>query len=334
MRLRFGVTVGLVGSALAGLIALACGIEEGGVVDALEGGADGGADGGNIFGDGSADVIRPKDAAIDTNLPPSCGDAAACLPPVPTGWQILTVLPDPDAGCPQNFNQADLQGNPTLDPSACACACTETADAGCPTSVALNYNNVVGCFANGQTTVVLDAGCTAISDGKKDWFFGVKTTAATGINCSAPAKIGSQTGAGTTMRVCQPTCNADFCGSAVNGTRACIMTTDDVPCPAQFPVKSLVGSALDFVCNACPACTPKAATCAVSVQMHGQSDCTDGNQFSVSTNGVCNKWGGTQSWKGINTTITPPAGPFCAYTASDPGGDAGFVGPRTICCTK
>jgi hypothetical protein len=329
MRLRFGVTLGLVCSGFAGAIAVACGIEEGGVVETADGSVTPDVITPQYDGGGPKDVL-----GVDTYLPPSCGDAAACLPPVPAGWQILTVLPDPDASCPANFNQADLQTAPKFDPGACGCACADTSDAGCPTNVTLDYRDKQNCHTTPSVSVVLDAGCTVQADSKNNEWFGVKPVAATGLSCGQPTKTGSGTGTPLALRVCQPTCSADYCGSIVNGAKGCIMANDDVPCPAQYTQKSLVGSAVDFVCNACPTCTAKSANCTVTVDLHGQSDCNDSSQFSVNTANVnCNQWMKSPgAWSAIATTITPPAGPFCSYTTVDPGGDAGFVGARTICC--
>ncbi len=326
MRLRFGVTVGLFGSALAGVIAIACGIEEGGVVDAVDGSS-------------NLDVLQPVDAigskdvsAVDTYLPPSCGDAAGCLPPVPAGWQILTVLPDPDASCPQNFNQADLQTDPQLDLGACACACADMSDAGCGGPVTLTNSPNGLCWGGGSTQTALAAGCTVTGGANPNQYLAYDAGAPS-IACGQPTPTGSKNGSSTTLRVCQPTCGGDFCGSIVNGTKACIFTNGDVPCVASFGVKTLVGSAVDYQCLACPACTPKAASCTVAVTLYDNSDCTK-KSVSFTVKPACIKWLASDQWKSAAVAITPPSGPFCSYATVDPGGDAGFVGPRTVCCTK
>ena len=74
----------LVGVLLSGLsIAVACGIEDGGIVDVPQ---ESGVPDTSVIADasgdgGPADVIQP-----DTSPPPSCADASACLPAFDGGW--------------------------------------------------------------------------------------------------------------------------------------------------------------------------------------------------------------------------------------------------------
>jgi hypothetical protein len=332
MRLRSGIGFALGALSSLALIAIACGIEEGGVVDGVN--SEGGGPDTSTITDGAAPI---KDVVVvDTYLPPSCGDAAGCLPPVPAGWQILSLLADPDAGCPQAFNQADLQTNPVFDPGACGCSCADQSDAGCPQQVTLDYTaKSAFCYVN-PTTVTLDAGCTAIGANNIDNpGFGIKQIPVTGLACGAPQQTGSQNGKVTPVRVCQPTCAADYCGSLTGGTKGCVMFNGDAPaCPTGYATKLTVGNQIDFFCNGCPGCTAKAnLNCTVTSDLHQAGDCNDNSAFSIPTNGSCKQWlGNNKNWGSVSMTITPPAGPFCSYSTVDPGGDAGYQGTRTICC--
>jgi hypothetical protein len=314
MGLRLTVALGL-GAALGGAVVfIACGIDEGGVVAPP-----------TPQGEGGPDVN------IDTSLPPACGDAAACLPTVPSGWQITGLLSSPMASCPANFNQADQIKD--LSATGCQCACTDQGDASCGGSI-VTYTNQGALTCTDKDAGVLpgDGGCVANNGGGlNNASVGASTPPLQGIKCASirTADAGFDS---VPVRLCEPTCQADFCGQlqAASAT-PCIVSPGDVQCPAGFSQRTLIATSASVACASCPQCAGPSATCTGTVSFYGDNQCSNLG-YSVVADGKCHGQSGNDAWQSLSETTTLPSSPHCAAQANDPGGDAGPIGAKTLCC--
>jgi len=70
------------------------------------------------------------------------------------------------------------------------------------------------------------------------------------------------------------------------------------------------------------------------MNLYGDSMCATDASVTVPLDNGCHSEGpGGFNASNIELLATPPAGPFCPGLAIAPGtGDAGPVGPKTLCC--
>jgi hypothetical protein len=136
------------------------------------------------------------------------------------------------------------------------------------------------------------------------------------------------------VRLCAPTCKADFCGELGTAT-ACIVTGGDVACPTGFNQRTLVASGAAATCGTCACAAPTAkCTGTVHVDEFGSGCGTD--KWDMPADGTCNPGpsntsGTNSSYGSVWETTALPKTPYCA-SQTDPGGDAGPVGVKTLCC--
>lgn len=315
MGLRTTLALGLGAALGAAVVFIACGIDEGGVV-----GPPASSEGG-------------PDVQIDTNLPPACGDAAACLTNVPAGWQITGLLPDPKSFCPTNFNTADQIKD--LSASGCACTCTAAGTPSCGGSIVTYKDNggASDCTGRDAGMIVGDGGCIPISSGgQSNVWVGATAPPLQGITCT-PTRTGTATVDSVPVRLCEPTCQADFCGQlTAAGATACIInSTGDVPCPAGYKQRTVVATSGNVACAPCNGCSPPAASCTGTVSLWGSATCS-GAHYTAVADGTCKAGpSGPGDFGSLSEQTTAPGSP-CNVQANDPGGDAGPVGAKTLCC--
>jgi hypothetical protein len=314
MGLRTTLALGLGAALGAAGVFIACGIDEGGV------------------GVPPASSEGGPDVQIDTNLPPACGDAAGCLSNVPAGWQITGLLPDPKSMCPTNFNTADQIKD--LSATGCQCACADQGTASCGSSI-LTFTNgsSTGCTTKDAGAFADDGGCVVVSSGGLNGAsVGASAPALQGVTC-APVRTADAGFDSVPVRLCEPTCQADFCGQLKQGgATACIInSTGDVPCPSGYTQKTVVATSASVACAACPQCAGPSATCTGTVSLYSDNNCMNSN-FSIAEDGKCHNQSGNDAWQSLTDTKALPASPYCAAQANDPGGDAGPIGAKTLCC--
>lgn len=282
---------------------------------------------------GAADVVMgAKDVNVDTALPPSCGDAAACLPAVPTGWQITGLIANAATSCPTGFEPTDLISQ--VGAPSCTCSCTDKGTAACG-DIQFSYTTDNGCA--GATTVpgvASDGGCVAASAMGSNLYFKFDQPALTGVTCDG-VRVGDGGVSSSPTRLCAPSCMADFCGaSAMGKVKACIVHDQDTACPAGFPNRTTLATTVDPSCASCAGCTNPMGSCTGTIDFFNNTTCAPAAAYTMNLSSTCTKSpkGGDDRFGSVQVNATPPTGPFCGGSPTDPGGDAGLVGIKTVCC--
>jgi hypothetical protein len=310
------------------LIAGACSLESGGLAS-----------------DAGADSPGVEDRGIGMT---DSGMTCLCVPPPPTGWVFLAYQPDSVAGCPADFaKQTFVKETSGGGAPTCSCNCMATVAPTCAVDkMTVTIGDGSQC-TNGQTFSMVSpngAGCydnQDFNDNISDWVSGTATfkingtctpnemnvipprTDHLGQTCVLTGALGSGCAG---MDTCVP--------KAPAGYLQCVQKDEaNAACPPGFPNQHRAGSGVndDRGCTPCT-CTP-AATCAATVELHGNPTCNDIALASpLALDGVCRDT--TKTHLGIHSMLAAAttSAPTCTKGGSVPGGTISLAMERTICC--
>jgi hypothetical protein len=297
--------------------AAACGLARSGLEPDGAGG-DAGADATSL-GDGNGSYDAPRGDGGQEAAPPACKTLdAACVGPIPAGWQPVGVS---DAGCPAEFDAHTLLVNPRVGNGGCGCgACQVVGAYGCG-SVSVSGGNT--CMD--PTLVVAPPGvCTPASAQHVEGY----PPAVTGtVGCVAPNDAG--TGATTDpLTVCVPGCAADYCGLP----SPCIMADGDKACPAGFTRHLRAGTGVDPGCAPCACEAGAPGPCTGTVTVFDNATCDDSGSSATYGIGTCNQFSTQNNYAAVLAQVVPPlVGCNPAFETGDVG-DASLTGVKSICC--
>jgi hypothetical protein len=287
---RLGLAV-FGGAAAAALWTLACGLPAGGL------------------------AAESSDA---TGMSAPCADAidAACLGPLPPGWQPVTLG---DAGCGTGFETVELRSNPRLEDGGCMCgACQITGSFSCAGPVPISGGDNCG------DPPFLTAMPGLCATGQAQHVAAHPPDASGAVGCFAPNDAGAGV-ATDPFVVCVPGCSADFCSSP----QPCVISEGDVACPDGFHLFAHAGTGAAPGCAPCPCEAGPPGVCGGSVTVFDDPSCDSGTSATYPV-GTCNIFG--NGYKSALVELVPPdASCWPALPAPDPG-DASLLGVRTVCC--
>jgi hypothetical protein len=288
--------------------AVACGLPLSGLGAAADGGSP------------SADVSSETPAAVnESGPPPACTSLdAACLGPLPSGWQAIALT---DAGCAPGFTAAHLVMNPRVEDGGCACGgCRVIGSYDCEGTVAISGGD--GC--NDPTLVDAAPGtCTPASAQHVE----AHPTQATGnVGCFASNDAGTGVTADP-LGICVPGCSADYCASSSR----CIVAEGTVPCPTGFTLLGLAGTGAEPGCAPCSCTSSAPGDCAGTVTVFDDPACADVDSSATYAMGTCNQYTTTGDYQSLRVDLVPPDA-SCAASIAAGTADASLVEPRTVCC--
>jgi hypothetical protein len=134
----------------------------------------------------------------------------------------------------------------------------------------------------------------------------------------------------TKGKVCAP---PSSCLGAVCGSDVCVEATGDMPCPAGFPAKTLVGPSASAQCSACGGTCTVAGTCTGTLAMFTDQACTAG-EIDFPADGTCNKSPApTNTGYYFSYSYTGSVGTSsCAGTPPTSTATVTLDSPMTVCC--
>lgn len=323
MRLHRLVVVGVLGG--VGVVIVACGLEQGGLLVESDGGLDS-----SFFDSGKPDIDVPIDVVVPDVSPPACAtlDASACLPPYPAdaGWKPIAIptsiknCPDPDAG----WQATTFYFDASLAPGSCSCRCA-TKSPDCAPDGSVVYGNVATCSGSGSTLNLPNGVCvdnvTPLAFLQASYG---PTTLATTCEAGAP---GDAQALSTTVDICStPACDIDFCGLKTAGYQRCIMFDQgNVNCPAGYQ-KRVVGKTTGAACGACGCNVTTPATCNATLTSWVAAGCNGNPLETYPLDAAC-----TANLLSNSMQLNVVKSDAAACTATAPG-SANIAGPVTLCC--
>lgn len=331
--------VGALAAVPAAALAVACGLDEGETVTALDGGPGVDANG----SDGADDGGTIPDVAIDVPdvfVPPTCAtiDASCLGAAIPSGWALLGVASGTQA-CPSaDFDPIALVENPRLAAGACSCAACAAQG-----SFACNSFTMKSGSACGSTSITQQnaSSCVAHSETGGNARVAVVPTnpVATGVKCTI-ASTGNGLAASDPVSGCRPNkCTADFCGLSGKGFKTCIVQDGVQTCPSGFTPRAQAGGSAAANCAGC-ACMTQDGRCTGTFRVFDNVANCDGNGSTGGSNykgtfgadGGCND--PNSNFDSIFYVPDSPPTPTCTPAAPSAGaGDAGLLAVKTICCS-
>lgn len=308
-RLAAAAVVAAAG-ALAGVVA-ACGLPRAGLGAAVDAAAGG--------GDDSSASADGESTGNDAGSPACTGVDAACLGPLPSGWQPIALG---DGGCLPGFSTANLVTNARIEDGGCACgACQAIGTFECEASVPVS-----GGDNNCGDPPFVTATPGACTQGQAQHVDAHPPLASGNVACFAANDAGS----GVTVdpfTMCVPDCTTDYCSAT---TSRCVVADDVIPCPSGFNLLARAGTGADPGCAPCACEAGAPGPCAGSITIFGDTACSPDASFATYTVGTCNEY--STDYQSLLVALVPPA-PTCfpAAGGAEPG-DASLVQVRTICC--
>jgi hypothetical protein len=251
--LRLGVAVGSL-SALS--FAIACGIDDGGLIEEpVESGVqDQVVPTDTLQGDTNPpkDVVQP-----DTSPPPSCADAGACLSEFDGSWTpYLRIVgngacPAADGSVRADYSNMDKV---TFDPSACVCGNCAT-DAGCTDPVVtLGANNKCNDLFDGGKAP-LDGSCADFGYNISGGSLSISASNQTAFAVCSVSQTGNQAWDAAVESVCSTSCDFDFCSAPKGAYERCALAQGVHACPNGYKQYLLDRPNTPANCSACT-CTP------------------------------------------------------------------------------
>lgn len=305
------------------LIAVACGLEQGGLL----------VDPGDASVDsGSGDAIVVDVSIPDIFVPPPCKTLdTSCLPAFPddAGWK--PVLRSPDTTCPPDpgWVAATFVADASLNAASCGtCGCSLNVPSCAPEGgLALWAGNNFNCGGNPISTITLPAN-TCVDQGSNLGRSIAQYPATTATTCDAGGGGGDAQVFTTPVNLCATSeCRVPFCAEKDAGFGLCIVNElGDVPCPAGY-VKTAAGKAAGGSCGTCGCAVTAQARCNASVQTFQNTGC----DTIVDTINVDSGCKGINNFNAAKLTVTQTDA-SCTATASGVG--AALAGKVTICCAN
>jgi hypothetical protein len=311
-------------ASLGDLQEVACAVDCGTAPDAS------GTDGGGLLADGPVNVVD------------GCG-VSGCVD-VPSGFSVVAfAATGAGQACPGDFGQpTDTVEGPTAGSGACTCSCSMTTPPTCPANGAItntqDTDNSATCGNPGQTYANQGCGTEGLQVA-----FGPNTDhdftppGPTGGACTAAAtNDDTKVTFAAEGRLCEPTtlaeCGGQVCVPSLSTPfAACVAATGDVPCPASFPTKHLVGSGATVTCSAGCTCSVT-GTCSGTLDYYTSTDCTGSVAFQVPATGQCVSTASGGSYGSHQYVPGSPSGAACAGGGSTSPGTPTLNGATTVCC--
>ena len=320
--LRLGVAIGSL-SALS--IAIACGIDDGGVIEEP---VESGVQDQVVPTDTNQADTTPKDVVQpDTTPPPSCADAGSCLSEFDGSWTpYLRIVGNgacPAADGSVRADYLDL-GKVTFDPNACVCGNCAT-DAGCTDPVVtVGQNNKCNDMFDGGKAP-LDGSCADFGYNMSGANLSISATNQTAFAVCSVSQTGNQAWDAAVESLCSTSCDFDFCSAPKGAYERCALAQGVHACPNGY--RRYLIDRPNAPAN-CSACTCDAgATCSGTLTMYNSIDCTS-PATTTNVNGGCEDAGGTNIRSAsFDASITTT----CKPSASTPT-LAPTNGELTICC--
>ena len=322
--LRLSLAIGSLGALT---IAVACGIEDGGVVDVTEAGvADNFVPTDTLQRPDTTplpDVIQP-----DTEPPPSCADAGACLPEFDGTWTPYLHIVG-SGGCPLTDGsvQADYLDLKQLkfDPSACVCG-NCAMDAGCTDpAVTVGTNAKCNNVYDGGVTPQ-DASCADLGASPEAGLVSISVSTQTAYASCSVSQTGNQGWDAAVASVCSSACGFDFCSAPQGAYERCALTKGVHACPNGYKQYLLDRPNTPAACTACTC--DGGASCGGTLTMFSSSDCTDASTSQTIANQGCVDAGNVSVRSAIfDASISTT----CKASASTPS-LAPTNGELTLCC--
>jgi hypothetical protein len=264
-------------------------------------------------------------------LPPGSCDLSKCGITVPTGFTLLTTV-DPKNECPTGLVKRDAVAEPSVDPTACSCACNLTQQPDCTKGAiqrGIDYTNNATCNQAATTVTVLQSGCSQLPNPiqTQGWHYSAQMPSIGGV-CSYDAKADLTKLKSRNVRLCDAPAN---CQGAVCGSNVCVAKDGDVACPPAFPNKQIVGKAANVECSSCGTCTVEGA-CGGTLSFYTDQQCAQGKRdFPV--DGTCNASSANALYYSFQFQgSVKKAG--CGGTVSPSTPTAKLDQPSTVCCQK
>jgi hypothetical protein len=231
----------------------------------------------------------PSDAPQDAPLLVDAGgDAcAACTLVPPAGWSLVAFAVATTVGCPAGFTTMDVREGP--DGGTCSCgACQMTVPPACGPE---NFTSMVGTSC-GQTGPIFSASGTSCETAPPGALPGSVAIAGAQVagSCASSAVPDSSTVTSQSDRICAPPEPCAACNPGLSPDfNVCIMTPNNVPCPAGTSQMHLVSPSYSLECTVCTCALT--GTCSGTLTFYATPDCS-GTGPTLLTNGTCAQTGG------------------------------------------
>jgi len=266
--------------------------------------------------------LSAGDAAWSTG-PASC----TCTLTVPAGFERVAYVGRQTTACPADMTQVELVTDATAGAGACACgACVVGTVPDCNAGTfSSTYDDTATptCGTAAISHPCNGGKCAAYSGSMGQHGRAVPPTP-TGGTCSAHGVAKTGTAPSTAARACAESATRCACDPAVPGAfTTCLRAPGDVACPADAPLKHLVGTSAALACGDCP-CT-LTAKCSGSVTFYSDAACA--TSIVTITDAACTTEGpgSYASYKWAGTTATSCTLGTSAATIS-------LTDQSTICC--
>jgi hypothetical protein len=221
----------------------------------------------------------PSDAPV---LVDAGGDAcAACTLVPPIGWSLVAFAGATTVGCPVGFTTMDVREGP--EGGTCSCGACQTITA--PTCTTENFTSTVGtsCEDAGPSFAASGSSCAA-APGTLPGSLAIAGAQVAG-NCAAPAVADASTVTSQSDRICVPPEPCLACNPGLSPDfEVCIMTPNNVACPAGTSQMHVVSPSYSLECTVCN-CT-LTGTCSGTLTFYTNTDCS-GASSTLLTNGTC-----------------------------------------------
>lgn len=321
---------------------IACGLEDGGVLDVSAVDTDSGltpdasvTDGNVTKPDGFVqdssviDVTPPTDTAWPCGVDPSsCANTTA----IPNGWTPVAVASSNTACAPSFGTETHVKSAPSAQAGACDCQAQNDVSPSCENGTLQTSYGTSGCGNVGGSIAVANGSCTIIN-GNLSQKFAAKTIAASGGSCTGAKVIDVTKLTASDLTVCQAiTCPEKVCaGVPPQGFAACIEAPNDVACPngSPFTNKQTIGDSATLDCSACT-CTASATCDTAKVEFFDDVVCALPRVTLLADNSCqnTNNSGAIVLGAKYTANVVSPT-----YTASGPKTPSvGLVNTKTICC--
>ncbi len=324
---------------------VACGLEDGGVIDITPSNdvdssvgpdtsiaTDGGAQPDNFV---QTDVSAPPEAEAgpDTSWP--CGvDPASCADTnaIPNGWKAIAVASS-NVACGGGFNnETHVKTSPGALAGACDCVAANLVPPSCANGKISTFSGVL-CANPASPITVTSSACTPVN-GNLSVFYASTTLPPAGGSCTANVVTDMTKLTASDSTVCEAvTCPEKVCaGVTPNGFAACIETAGDVTCPngSPFNKKQTVGDTATLSCSACSSCTASAACDSATIQFFSDNKCMN-SLVTLLSDGSCQTTG--NSGNNAQGVIYKANTKNLTYTATGPKtATAGLSNTKTVCC--
>ncbi len=292
--------------------------------------------------DGSPNISSPEggvtvdagDAGGDgqTNDAGSGCDITACAT-IPDGFTVVGFSNGAIA-CPTGWTSTSVVSAPIASSGTCSCSCNVTAQPGCNTGSITRYlddSTSPMCNELGTTLTTSGSSCDYVGALYLDHeHYSVTAPSPTGGTCEFDAQTDTTKVTSTPGLVCAPP--ASCLGAICNSGNVCVSQSGDVPCPAGFPAKTLVGASASATCSACGSSCAVSSTCTGTLAFYTDSACAT-TPVDFTADGTCDANPTTDIGPYYYYKYTGSvASASCAGPIPQSTPTVGLNAPTTVCC--